>query len=52
MSRGASSPAPSQDVSCRMAIAVYAAIDTLPAEQAGRVTAFVLHEGMKGQSPQ
>jgi hypothetical protein len=52
MSKGESGPPPSQDVSCRMGIAVYAAIDTLPAEQAGRVAAFFLQEGMKTQSAQ
>lgn len=44
-------PAP-QDVNCRMGIAVYAAIDALPPEQAARVAAYFLQEGMKSQAAQ
>jgi hypothetical protein len=43
------SPPPPQDVSCRIGVAVYAAIDALPVEQAGRIAAYFLQEGMKAQ---
>src|SRR5688500_3625978 len=43
-------PPPPHDVNCRMGIAVYAAIGALPPEQAARVGAYFLHEGMKSQA--
>ncbi len=40
----------SDDVRCRLGVAVYAAIDALPTEQAARVAAYFLEQGLKAQS--
>jgi hypothetical protein len=52
LTRAGTSPPPSQDVNCRLGIAVYAAIQELPSEQAARVSAFFLQEGFRSQAPQ
>ena len=50
MGRPEGSPPVSEDLSCRLGIAVYAAINALPSDQAARVSAYFLNEGMKGQT--
>jgi hypothetical protein len=52
MGQAVDAPPPSEDVACRTGVAVYAAIDTLPEEQAARVAAYFLHQGMTGQAAQ
>ena len=42
---------PSPDMSCRMGIAVYAAIDALPSEQAARLSAYFFKTAMSGEAP-
>ena len=50
MGRPEGSPPATEDLGCRTGIAVYAAIDALPSDQAARVVAYFLNEGMKGQA--
>jgi hypothetical protein len=52
LGRPEGSPPASEDLSCRLGIAVYAAIDALPSEQAARVAAYFLNEGLKAQAAQ
>ena len=52
MGRPEGSTSLSEDLNCRIGIAVYAAINALPSDQAARVSAYFLSAGMKVQTSQ